>query len=89
MLHVIVGLVLVFFPLGASSPEPVLHCIDGGGRPVEEHGARDIARSIVNLALVCLPLVASAPEPILPSMNDGGRPDAEPKATDMYFTSCR
>ena len=34
----IVGLALVCFPLVASAPEPVLHCKNGGGLPVEEHG---------------------------------------------------
>ena len=33
----IVDLVLVCFPLVASAPEPVLHCKNGGGLPVEEH----------------------------------------------------
>ena len=43
----IVVLVLVCFLLVASAPEPVLHSMNGGGRPAEEHGAGDSVRSPV------------------------------------------
>ena len=82
-------LTLVRFPLVAPTPEPVLHSLNGGGGPGEDHGAEVSVRSapheplvIVDLTLVGLPLVASTPEPVLHSMNGGGRPVEDQGAGD-------
>jgi hypothetical protein len=53
-------LALACFLLVASAPEPILHGMNDGVRPAEEHGAGDSVRSPGGRTLVCFRLVASA-----------------------------
>jgi len=63
----------VCFPVVASAPEPILHSMNGSGRPEVLHELQ----VIVVLVLVCFLLVASAPEPVLHCKNGGGVPVEE------------
>ena len=58
------------FPLVVSAPEPILHNMNGGGRPDVRHELQ----AIVVRVLACFLPVTSAQEPIEHSTSGGDRP---------------